>query len=95
MSQVKHWIEEGHKILDEKYWAEWDECVPIRLKDLYHGMELGCCLEVVKALNDGCELSQAIKIMENQNHSGMSWCLVRAMVKAFCDRGEEFSEAAQ
>ena len=93
-SSTKHWVEEGHKILDKKYWSTWDECVPIRLNDLYHGMELGCCLEIIEELNNGCELSRALTIMERQNHSGMSWSLVRAMVKAFCDRGPEFSERA-
>lgn len=87
----KQWIEKGHKILDEKYWSEWDKCVPIRLGDLYHGMELQCCLDIVEPLNNGCELKEAVKIMEDQNHSGMSWGLVRAMVRAFCDRGEEFA----
>ena len=94
-SNVKHWIEEGHKVIDQKYWKDWDKCVPIRLDDLYHGMELGCCLEIVNALNEGCELSHAIKLMEDQNHSGMSWGLVRSMVYHFCDRGEEFAERAK
>ena len=34
---------------------------------------------------------QYSKIIDDQNHSGMSFGLVRAMVKAFCDRGEEFA----
>jgi len=93
-NNVKHWIEEGHKIIDEKYWKDWDKCVPIRLDDLYHGMELGCCLEIVKALNEGCDLSHALKLMEAQNHSGMSWGLVRSMIYSFCDRGEEFAKVA-
>lgn len=88
------WIEKGHKILDEKYWEKWDRCVPIRLDDLYHGMELGCCLEIVEALNNGCELSHALDLMEKQNHSGMSWGLVRSMIYSFCDRGQEFAERA-
>ena len=28
--------------------------------------------------------------MRNQGHSGFSWGLVRAMVKVFSDKGEEF-----
>lgn len=91
MNNIEYWIEEGHKVIDRKYWETWDEIVPIRLDDLYHGMELGCCLEVIKALNEGCEISYAIKLMEDQNHSGMSWCLVRSMVKAFCNRGPAFA----
>lgn len=93
-NNVKHWIEEGHKIIDEKYWKDWDEIVPIRLNDLYHGMELGCCLEIVKVLNDGRDIFDALELMESQNHSGLSWALVRAMVKHFCDRGSVFAEMA-
>lgn len=84
------WIERGHKILDEKYWSEWDKCVPIRLGDLYHGMELGNCLDIVKALNNNCNIDEAKNIIGNQDHSGMSYSLVRLMVKSFCDRGQEF-----
>lgn len=89
---VKEWVEKGRAILDEKYWDKWEECVPIRLDDLYHGMELGACLEIVDALNKGCTLEEAKDIIYAQNHSGMSYSLVRAMVKAFCDRGAKFSD---
>lgn len=88
----KEWIAKGHNILDEKYWTEWDKCVPIRLGDLYRGMELGACLEIIEPLNNSCSLEEAKEIIVNQNHSGMSFGLVRAMVKAFCDRGAEFAE---
>lgn len=89
---TKEWIEKGHKILDEQYWAEWDKCVPIRLNDLYRGMELQACLEIIEPLNNGCDLEKAKEIIVNQDHSGMSFGLVRAMVKVFCDRGEEFAK---
>ena len=92
---TEKWIEEGRKILDEKYWSKWDEVVPIRLGDLYRGMELKCCLDIVKALNDGCSLSKAKRIIEGQNHSGMSFSLVRAMVITFCNRGKKFAEYIQ
>ena len=90
MDAVTTWINKGHEVIDEKYWAEWDKCVPIRLDDLYRGMELQCCLDIVGPLNNDCSLADAKKIIEDQNHSGMSWGLVVAMVRAFCDRGEEF-----
>lgn len=85
------WIEKGKKILDEKYLEFWERCVPIRLSDLYRGFELGACLEIVEKLNGGCDLETAKKIIWDQGHSGMSFGLVKAMVKSFCDRGEEFS----
>lgn len=87
---TKKWIEKGKTILDEKYLEKWNEIVPIRLGDLYHGMELGACLEIVKELNNGCLLKDAKTIIENQGHSGMSFGLVCSMVRAFCDRGHQF-----
>lgn len=88
---TKEWIEKGNNILDEKYRNLWAECVPIRLSDLYEGFELGACLDIVKELNAGCELEVAKGIIEKQGHSGMSFGLVCAMVKSFCDRGNEFA----
>lgn len=87
---TKEWIEKGNTILDEKYRELWAECVPIRLGDLYQGMELKCCLDIVIELNNGCTLDEAKAIIESQGHSGMSFGLVCSMVKSFCDRGSEF-----
>lgn len=84
------WIEKGNKILDEKYHKDWAECVPIRLGDLYKGMELGCCLEIVTKLNNGCDLKTAKGIINKQGHSGMSFSLVCSMVRSFCNRGNSF-----
>jgi|SRR6478736_1056310 len=85
------WIDKGKKVLDGKYLELWEKCVPIRLSDLYRGFELGACLEIVEKLNGGCDIETAKKIIWDQGHSGMSFGLVRSMVKSFCDRGEEFS----
>lgn len=89
---TQEWREKGRSVLDPKYWVEWARIVPIRLNDLYHGMELGACLDIVKALNDGCTMDEAERIIDGQNHSGMSFSLVKTMVKHFCDRGGEFSD---
>jgi len=88
---TKGWIEKGNEILAEKYHETWVKCVPIRLGDLYEGMELKATLDIVKELNAGCELEVAKGIIEGQGHSGMSFRLVCSMVKSFCDRGTEFA----
>lgn len=87
---TKMWIEKGKDILNEDKWDYWTEIVPIRLDDLYQGMELGCCLDIVKILNNGGTLEEAKKKINSQGHSGMSFGLVCTMVKEFCERGEEF-----
>jgi len=84
------WIEKGNAILDEKHHETWAKCVPIRLGDLYDGMELANCLEIAEQLNKGEELEKVKPLIENQGHSGMSFGLVCSMVREFCDRGDEF-----
>ena len=88
---TKEWINKGNKILDKEYHELWNECVPIRLSDLYRGMELGASLEIIDKLNKNCSLDEAKDIIDNQGHSGMSYSLVRSMVKSFCKRGNEFA----
>lgn len=85
-----YWIEKGNQILDEKYRELWGKYVPIRLSDLYQGMELGICLEIVEQLNNGKTVEEVRHIIENQCHSGISFSLVCSMIKSLCDRGEEF-----
>ena len=89
---TKEWIEKGNVILDEKYRELWAKCVPIRLGDLYQGMELKCCLDIVEKLNKGEEFEKVKPIIEGQGHSGMSFSLVCSMINSFCDRGKEFVE---
>ena len=87
---TEKYITRGNVILDEKYRKLWAECVPIRFDDLYQGMELQMCLDIVLELNNGCTLEEAKIIIESQGHSGMSFGLMCAMIKSFCERGEEF-----
>ncbi len=89
---TKIWMEKGREILTEDKWELWDKIVPIRLGDLYQGMELGNCLDIVKILNNNSTLDEAKEKIESQGHSGMSFSLVCAMVKEFSDRGNEFVE---
>ena len=86
----KVWMNKGREILTEDKWDYWDKIVPIRLSDLYQGMELGACLDIVSILNNNGTLDEAKKKIEEQGHSGMSFGLVCFMVKEFCERGSEF-----
>lgn len=42
---TEEWIEKGKRILAKDKWDYQTQIVPIRLNDLYKGMELGCCLD--------------------------------------------------
>ena len=90
---IPNWIEKGHKAFAEDKWEEWDKIVPIRAEDLYHGMELDNTLQIQEILSSEYSeesFEKAKKCMEEQGHSGMSWSLVCAMIKEFCNHGEEF-----
>lgn len=89
---TEKWIAKGKEVLDEKYQELWAECVPIRLDDLYRGFELECLIDIAQSLNSGAEFSETKKIIEEQGHSGMSFGLICAMVRSFCDRGHDFVE---
>lgn len=86
---TEEWIKKGHQVLEQKYWSMWDKCVPIRLGDLYEGMELGLCLDIITTLKEKT-LQEAVEVMKSQGHSGMSWGLMKAMIKEFSDVGEDF-----
>lgn len=87
---TKVWQEKGREVLTKDKWYFWDEIVPIRLNDLYRGMELNACLKIVKILNNGGTLDEAKAEIESQDHSGTSFGLVCAMVKEFSERGNDF-----
>jgi len=87
---INEWNEKGTKILDSKYHELWIKIVPIRLDDLYEGMELKASLDIIEPLNKGCEFEITKEILENQGHSGMSYNLVCSMIKFLCDRGYDF-----
>lgn len=87
--KTKYWREKARGIIKEDKLDHWDEIVPIRLKDLYQGMELGHCLDLAVLLKEGA-FEEAKEMLNNQGHSGMSYGLVCAMLKEFVDNGEEF-----
>lgn len=89
-SKTKVWVERGREILTEDKWEYWERIVPIRLNDLYQGMELGQCLDIIKLLNNGGTFEKAKELIDSQGHSGMSFGLICSMLKEFCPAGEEF-----
>lgn len=84
------WREKGKEVLAADKLERWNEIVPIRLNDLYRGMELGACLDVISILNDKGTLVEAKDKLDSQGHSGASLGLVCSMIQEFCERGNEF-----
>lgn len=91
---IKEWIEKGHAILAPEYRELWDKIVPIRLGDLYRGMELGCTLDIIEILDKSDNLEDVFKEakekMISQGHSGMSWGLMKSMLRVLHKHGDNF-----
>lgn len=84
----KYWIEEGKKFITQEY-EYYVTCVPIYLRDIYQGGELDCLKELAEPINNK-EYGTAKEILNKQNHSGMSYSLIRDMIITFLQNGDAF-----
>ena len=82
----QQWLDWGKEYLKPEVQELWEEIVPIRLDDLYEGMELVALKEIVEAYNDGKPREEIREIFENQGHSGMSYGLMCSLVYNFIDK---------
>lgn len=95
---TKSYCEKARGVILEDQYEEWDEIVPIRLGDLYHGMELDCTLDLCKIMRDESllyddKIRKAYNAFMEQGHSGMSAGLVASMLRTFCPNGEDLADA--
>lgn len=94
---INGYIAKGKNVLEPQYLPLWNKIVPIRLDDLYKGMELNCWLDLIEVLNDN-RLSVnerfifAMIIFRGQRHSGLSASLVKTGLRDLCSLGNEFVE---
>lgn len=97
-SLVPLYCKRARGVILENQYNLWDKIVPTRLGDLYHGLELGCTLDLCEIMRDESisydkRLRKAYKAFMNQEHSGMSASLVASMLKVFCPDGEDLADA--
>ena len=95
---TEHYRKEARGVVIESELEYWDEIVPIRLGDLYRGMELDQVLDCARVMRDETlsrieRLRKAYKIFKDAGHSGMSAGLTMAMLRRFCPDGNELADA--
>ena len=78
----------------------WDKIVPIRLGDIYRGMELQNVLDCCKIMRDeslvyAARIEKAYDVFMAEGHSGMSASLTMAMLRRFCPNGNELADACR
>ena len=95
---TEHYRKAARGIIAESNLEEWDKVVPIRLGDIYHGMELGETLETCKIMGDESvdydeRLHKAYDRFVDAGHSGRSAVITANMYKRFCPHGEDVADA--
>jgi hypothetical protein len=94
---TREWVAKGKEILHKDKWQKWEYIVPIRLSDMYEGMELKACLDIIKILREE-GIKKTKQEMYDQGHSGTSFYLVLRMVEFFYEdeeKAKEFVEAVK
>ena len=91
----KQYLVDSLHLISPEQIDEWIKVVDARLSDLYQGFDLASAIEIMKALDGGASIGNAKNIIDNQGHSGMSYSVVRLVVKQFNPRGQEFWDATQ
>lgn len=91
-SKTEEYKKVARGVIIEDQYDYWDKIVSIRLRDLYHGMELDATLEICRIMRDESislekRIEKAKEAFNNQGHSGMSAGLVLSMIKTFCPDG--------
>ena len=91
----KQYLVDSLHLISPEQIDEWVKVMDARLSDLYKGFDLASAIEIMKALDGGASIETAKNIIDNQGHSGMSYGVVRLVVKQFSPRGQEFWDATQ
>lgn len=97
-SKTEQYRREARGLVIESELEFWDKIVPIRLSDLYHGMEVEQTLTYCRIMRDETtpydeRLHKAYKIFMDSGHSGMSASLTASMIRRFCPHGEDLADA--
>lgn len=90
-----YYKDKARGIIPEDKLDFWDNIVPIRLNDLYRGMELDCWLDIIKILNNENKskderLKECRDLFYKQGHSGTSGIIVLSGLKQLHPLGYEF-----
>ena len=97
---TEHYRKEARGLVRDSELEYWDKIVPIRLGDLYHGMELQQVLDCCEIMRDklfvfAARLEKAYDVFMSAGHSGMSAGLTMALLARFCPHGMELADACR
>ena len=92
---ILYYKDKARGIIPEDKLEFWDNIVPIRLNDVYQGIELQCLLDIITILNDENKTKEdrfnnCYELFYKQGHSGASGMIVLSGLKRLHPLGYEF-----
>lgn len=92
---ILYYKDKARGIIPEDKLEFWDKIVPIRLSDVYQGIELQCLLDIITILNDDNKTKEdrfnnCYELFYKQGHSGASGMIVLSGLKRLHTLGYEF-----
>ena len=95
---TEQYIKEAEGVILPDKLDFWKEVVPVRLSDIYHGLELEQTLSISKIMGDENmdmeeRLRKSYEIFNESGHSGISAGLTMSMLRTFCPYGDEIADA--
>lgn len=87
--RISDFIKSGIKYLDKEHWNDWIDAVPVSVKDIYHGWDLECFLELHTELQSST-FEKCKIIFDGQGHSGGSAGKVFFLLRKFTPEAEKF-----
>ena len=58
---IETYTDRGHKVIPQNKWTMWDQIVPVRVSDIYHGMEVNNALAILESYKEEKDLHENIK----------------------------------
>ena len=89
---VPSYIEAGKTLVYPQKQKEWEQCVKVRVSDLYHGAELKNAIDAMKVLQENGDFEKAKKVIDGAGHSGASYGMTMNIIISFSKVGPDFYE---
>jgi hypothetical protein len=86
--EIPKLLESAKDLLKPETTTEFQECLEIRATALYHGMDSKAAIDLMKTHAGGASEEDIKKLLSEQDHSGASYDMVRAIIKHFYKDGD-------
>lgn len=94
-NRIHSYIVRGHKVFKEDKLDAWDKVVPVRVDDLYNGLEVENALQIVEEYERSHDVTECRRIFNEANHSGWSAGLVKAIIYQFYEKWLDIFEGLE